>query len=93
MFCIVNPRTEIIELRCFRKGPKARGIKLNFAGLHYLSEYDISNGLLYEDALQEEQRDERGISKKMVPSALKQMIETYRASHAMKSVYACDIPV
>lgn len=54
MFAIVNPRMETIELRCFRKGPKARGIKLNFEGFNYFSEYDISNGLLYEDALQDE---------------------------------------
>jgi hypothetical protein len=33
MFCIVNPRSETIEVRCFRKGSKARGLKFTFAGV------------------------------------------------------------
>ena len=85
MFCIVNPRSETIEIRCFRRNQKERGIKLTFKGVSYISEYDVSNGMLYEDAIQTAQADDRGIDKKVSISALRSMIESYTQSHHIQS--------
>lgn len=52
MLCIIYPNSQVIDLRCFRKGPKARGLRLTFEGTQYISEYDVTSGLLYEDAIQ-----------------------------------------
>ena len=51
MFCIINARNQLIELRCFRKGPKARGLKLTFQGTQHITEYDVSSGVIYENAI------------------------------------------